>query len=175
MVEEPAKMKKKDQISFDEQEAIRLQAEFDEEVRLTREKDEANVALTKEWNDIQAKIEADQLLAERLKAREQEELTIEEKKGYKLFQQLLEKRSETLCCKKSRRKEEHTTCKSSKRSIICTYLKNMAGWKPKDLKNKFFANIQELLDKAMKRVNTFVAMDTELVKGSEVRTGAEIT
>ncbi|GJW66898.1 hypothetical protein Tco_0121322 [Tanacetum coccineum] len=42
MVKEPLKMKKKDQISFDEQEAIRLQAEFDEEVRLAREKDEAN-------------------------------------------------------------------------------------------------------------------------------------
>ncbi|GJU87096.1 hypothetical protein Tco_1294642, partial [Tanacetum coccineum] len=48
MVEEPLKMKKKVQISFDEQEAIRLQAEFDEEVRLVREKDEANVALIKE-------------------------------------------------------------------------------------------------------------------------------
>ncbi|GJV69678.1 hypothetical protein Tco_1485187 [Tanacetum coccineum] len=36
MVEEPLKMKKKDQISFDEQEAIRLQAEFDEEERLAR-------------------------------------------------------------------------------------------------------------------------------------------
>ncbi|GJY42633.1 retrovirus-related pol polyprotein from transposon TNT 1-94 [Tanacetum coccineum] len=48
MVEEPLKMKKKDQISFDEQEAIRLQAKFDEEERLAREKDEANVALTKE-------------------------------------------------------------------------------------------------------------------------------
>ncbi|GJU31441.1 hypothetical protein Tco_1175030 [Tanacetum coccineum] len=59
MVEEPAKMKKKDQISFDEQEAIRLQAKFDEEERLAREKDEANVALTEEWNDIQAKIDAD--------------------------------------------------------------------------------------------------------------------
>ncbi|GJV54196.1 hypothetical protein Tco_1449937 [Tanacetum coccineum] len=52
---------------------------------------------------------------------------------------------------------------------MCTYLKNMAGWKPKDLKNKSFANIQELFDKAMKRVNTFVDMDTELVEGSEVR------
>ncbi|GKE94407.1 hypothetical protein Tco_1579262, partial [Tanacetum coccineum] len=50
MVEEPLKMTKKDQISFDEQEAIRLQAEFDEEERLTREKDESNVALTEEWN-----------------------------------------------------------------------------------------------------------------------------
>ncbi|GKE24915.1 hypothetical protein Tco_1436427 [Tanacetum coccineum] len=48
MVEEPVKMKKKDQISFDEQEAKRLQAEFDEEERLTKEKDEANVALTEE-------------------------------------------------------------------------------------------------------------------------------
>ncbi|GJT23232.1 hypothetical protein Tco_0893169 [Tanacetum coccineum] len=43
MVEEPLKMKKKDQISFDEQEAIRLQAEFDEEKRLAMEKDEANI------------------------------------------------------------------------------------------------------------------------------------
>ncbi|GKD09163.1 hypothetical protein Tco_1188848 [Tanacetum coccineum] len=60
-----------------------------------------------------------------------------------------------------------------------TYLKNMAGWKPKHLKNKSFDNIQELFnelfDKAMKRVNTFVAMNTELVKVSKVRVEAEIT
>ncbi|GJU84974.1 hypothetical protein Tco_1292520 [Tanacetum coccineum] len=49
IIVEPEKpLKKKDQISFDEQEAIRLQAEFDEEERLAREKDEANVALTEE-------------------------------------------------------------------------------------------------------------------------------
>ncbi|GJZ35101.1 hypothetical protein Tco_0580918 [Tanacetum coccineum] len=79
MVEEPLKMIKKDQISFDEQEAITLQSEFDEEERLAREKDEDNVALTKEWNDIQAKIDDDYQLAQRLKAQEQEELTDEEK------------------------------------------------------------------------------------------------
>ncbi|GJW65458.1 hypothetical protein Tco_0117342 [Tanacetum coccineum] len=46
---EPKKpLKKKDQISSNKQEAIRLQAEFDEEERLARDKDEANVALTKE-------------------------------------------------------------------------------------------------------------------------------
>ncbi|GJR00146.1 putative ribonuclease H-like domain-containing protein [Tanacetum coccineum] len=59
MVEEHVKMKKKDQISFDEQEAKRLQAEFNEEERLAREKDKANVALTEEWDDIQAKVDAD--------------------------------------------------------------------------------------------------------------------
>ncbi|GJX85989.1 hypothetical protein Tco_0336763 [Tanacetum coccineum] len=44
----------------------------------------------------------------------------------------------------------------------------MAGWKPKDLKTKSFANVQELFDKAMKRVNTFIDMDTELVGGDEL-------
>ncbi|GJT26497.1 putative ribonuclease H-like domain-containing protein [Tanacetum coccineum] len=52
MVEPEKPLKKKDQISSNEQEAIRLQAEFDKEERLAREKDETNVALTKEWDDI---------------------------------------------------------------------------------------------------------------------------
>ncbi|GKF37055.1 hypothetical protein Tco_0113813 [Tanacetum coccineum] len=46
IVEEPVKtMKKKDLIRLDEENAKRLQAEFDEEERLTREKYKANVAL----------------------------------------------------------------------------------------------------------------------------------
>ncbi|GJV55033.1 hypothetical protein Tco_1456038 [Tanacetum coccineum] len=52
---------------------------------------------------------------------------------------------------------------------MCTLSKNMAGWKPKYLKTKSFANVQELFDKVMKRVNTFVNMDTKLVGGSKVR------
>ncbi|GKF60335.1 hypothetical protein Tco_0177121, partial [Tanacetum coccineum] len=64
---EPEKpLKKKDQISFDEEIASKVQAEFDEEERLTREKDEANVSLTKEWDDIQAKVDVDYQLAQRL-------------------------------------------------------------------------------------------------------------
>ncbi|GJR47542.1 hypothetical protein Tco_1315645 [Tanacetum coccineum] len=42
MVEPEKTLKKKDQISFDDQEAIRLHAKFDEEEILAREKDEAN-------------------------------------------------------------------------------------------------------------------------------------
>ncbi|GKE31858.1 gag-pol polyprotein, partial [Tanacetum coccineum] len=51
---------------------------------------------------------------------------------------------------------------------------NMEGWKPKSLKNKSFANIQELFDKAMKRVNTFVDNRTELVEESSKKAEAEI-
>ncbi|GJR03113.1 putative ribonuclease H-like domain-containing protein [Tanacetum coccineum] len=66
MVKEPLKIKKKDQISFDKQEAIRLQAQFDEEERIVREKEEANAALIAQWNDIQDKVETDYELAQRL-------------------------------------------------------------------------------------------------------------
>ncbi|GJY71750.1 hypothetical protein Tco_0475453 [Tanacetum coccineum] len=44
----------------------------------------------------------------------------------------------------------------------------MTGWKPKDLKTKSFTNVQELFDKAMKRVNIFFDMDIELVGGDEL-------
>ncbi|GKB53054.1 hypothetical protein Tco_0903807 [Tanacetum coccineum] len=57
---------------------------------------------------------------------------------------------------------------------MCTYLKNMEGWKPKNLKNKSFANIQELFDKAMQRVNTFVDYRIELVEESSKKAVAEI-
>ncbi|GJW22981.1 putative ribonuclease H-like domain-containing protein [Tanacetum coccineum] len=82
--------------------SLDLQAEEEEEERLAREKYEASVALIEEWNDIQAKIEADQLLAERLQAREQEELTIKER--VKLFQQLLEKRRKFFTTKRAEEK-----------------------------------------------------------------------
>ncbi|GJU95147.1 hypothetical protein Tco_1319903 [Tanacetum coccineum] len=65
------KLSKKDQLKLDEEVAQRLQAEFDEQERIEIEKAEANIALKETWDDIQAKIKAGQLLAERLQAREQ--------------------------------------------------------------------------------------------------------
>ncbi|GKA80096.1 hypothetical protein Tco_0786692 [Tanacetum coccineum] len=166
------KLSKKDQLKLDEEVAQRLQDEFDEQERIEREKDEANISLKETWDDIQAKIEADCLLAERLQAREQEELTIKERDI--LFQKLLQKRRKHTATKRAEEKKNKPPTKAQQRSIMCTYLKNMEGWKPKDLKSKSFANIQELFDKAMKRVNTFVEYKTELVEGSLEKAKAEI-
>ncbi|GJS64131.1 hypothetical protein Tco_0678695 [Tanacetum coccineum] len=57
---------------------------------------------------------------------------------------------------------------------MCTYLKNMEGKKPKDLKNKSFDSIQKMFDRAFKRVNTFVDFRTDLVEGSSKRAGEEL-
>ncbi|GKE00607.1 hypothetical protein Tco_1388590 [Tanacetum coccineum] len=109
MVEEPLKMKKKDQISFDKQEAIRLQDEFDEE------------------------IDVDYQIAKQMQAEEQEELSIEEK--LKLFVQLLETRKKHFATKRAEEKRNRPPTRPQQGSII-----------------------------SMKRINTFVDMDTKLVE-----------
>ncbi|GKD28685.1 hypothetical protein Tco_1239463, partial [Tanacetum coccineum] len=110
----PKPMKKKDQISFDEEVALKLQAEFDEEERLAREKvekeKEANIALIEEWDDIQAKIDADHQLAERLQVQEQEELSVTEKAT--LFQQLLKKRRKHFAAKRAEEKRNKPPTKA---------------------------------------------------------------
>ncbi|GJR97404.1 hypothetical protein Tco_0269578 [Tanacetum coccineum] len=57
---------------------------------------------------------------------------------------------------------------------MCTYLKNMEGYKLKYLKLKDFDSIQEMFDRAFKRVNTFEDFRTELVKGNEKRARVEL-
>ncbi|GJV63828.1 hypothetical protein Tco_1474656 [Tanacetum coccineum] len=148
MIEEHVKpMKKKDLIRLDEEVALKLQAEFDEEERLAIDKveqeKEANIALTEEWDDIQAKIEAHHELAQRLQAEEQEELFVEEKA--KLFQQLLEQRRKHFAAKSAEEKRNKPPTQAQQRKTI-----------------------------AFKRVNTFVDFRTDLVEGSSKRAGEEL-
>nr|GEV38041.1 putative reverse transcriptase domain-containing protein [Tanacetum cinerariifolium] len=87
MIEEPMKLKKKDQILLDEEFAKKLQDEINKEERLVGERtrvkvqqeQEANIELIETWDDVQAKIDADFELAQRLQAEEQEQLTDAEK------------------------------------------------------------------------------------------------
>nr|GFA35676.1 hypothetical protein [Tanacetum cinerariifolium] len=110
MIEEHVKFKKKDQIILDEEVALKLQAElqaeFNKEQRLAREKaqkeEEANIALIETWDDVQVKINADHQLAERLQAKEQQVLTDKEKAT--LFMQLLKKRRKFFAAKKAKEK-----------------------------------------------------------------------
>ncbi|GKE89118.1 hypothetical protein Tco_1566593 [Tanacetum coccineum] len=57
---------------------------------------------------------------------------------------------------------------------MCTYLKNIEGYKLKDLKSKGFDSIQEMFNRAFKRVNTFEDFRTQLVEGKEKRAGEEL-
>ncbi|GJZ57496.1 hypothetical protein Tco_0612990 [Tanacetum coccineum] len=120
---------------------------------------------------LQAEKDEEERLA-REKAQQQEELTDEEKA--RLFVQFLEKRRKYFTAKRAEEKRNRPPTRAQQRSIMCTYLKNMEAWKPKSLKNKSFTNIQEMFDKAMKKVNTFVDYRTELAEESSKKAETEI-
>nr|GEW65265.1 ribonuclease H-like domain, reverse transcriptase, RNA-dependent DNA polymerase [Tanacetum cinerariifolium] len=111
--------------------------------------------------------------AQKLQTEEQEKLTDAEKA--RLFMELLENRRKFFARKREIEKRNRPPTKAQKRNLMCTYLKNMDGWKPKSLKKKSFDEIQKLFDSVIKKVNTFVDMNTEIVEERSKKTQAEVT
>ncbi|GJV79453.1 hypothetical protein Tco_1515323 [Tanacetum coccineum] len=122
--------------------------------------------LMKMKNDVQAMMDADYELAIKLQEHEREELTIEERS--KLFVELMNERKKHFARLRAEEQRRKPPTKTQKRNLMSTYLKNMVGYKHTQLKNKNFEEIQMLFEKEMKRVNIFVDMDAELVKGSKI-------
>ncbi|GKC27409.1 hypothetical protein Tco_1034703, partial [Tanacetum coccineum] len=89
-------------------------------------------------------------MVERLQAQKQEELSVEEKAT--LFQQLLEKRRKHFAAKRAEEKRNKPPTKAQQRKIMCTYLKNMEGYKLIDLKLKEFDFIQEMFDRLAQEI-----------------------
>ncbi|GJT10005.1 hypothetical protein Tco_0857047 [Tanacetum coccineum] len=115
MIEPEVPLKRKDQIALDEQITRDIQAKLDaellEEQKLPRkQEEEANIALIKSWENTQAMMKADRLLAERLQSKEREELTNEEKA--KLFIELMVKRRKHFAALRAQEKRNIPPTKS---------------------------------------------------------------
>ncbi|GKD04645.1 hypothetical protein Tco_1179619, partial [Tanacetum coccineum] len=137
MIEPEVPLKSKDQVALDEDPAREIQAKLDaeiiEEEKLARKKEEeANIALIESWDNIQAMIEADFKLAQKLQTEEQGEITIEERS--KLFVELMNKRKKHFAMLRAEEKRRKPQTKAQKRNQISTNLKNMGGYKHNQLK-----------------------------------------
>nr|GEZ49873.1 hypothetical protein [Tanacetum cinerariifolium] len=138
-----------------------------------KKEQEENDALINTWDDIQAKIYANAQLAQGFHEEEQLPFTDDEKARF--LWNLKRKEENYLLQKKAEEKINKPLTKAQQRSIMSTYLKNMDGWKPRALKNKSCAEIQELFDKAMKKINSFINFRTELVEESTKKDKAKTT
>nr|GEV10421.1 hypothetical protein [Tanacetum cinerariifolium] len=85
------------------------------------------------------------------------------------------KEKKFFAAKRDKEKRNKPPSKAQQGSIMSTYLKNIDGWKIISLKNKSFAEIQEIFDKAMKRINIFIDFRTELVEENSKKDEAETT
>ncbi|GKC80908.1 hypothetical protein Tco_1136625 [Tanacetum coccineum] len=159
--EKPVKVKGKDQIEYDADVAQRLQAELDKEARLEREreKEASNAALIEEWDSIEARIDIDAQLAERIQAEEREQVSIEEQA--RLLMEFTAARKKFFAAKRAEEQRNKPPTKAEQRKKICTYMKHMAGYKDKKFKGKSFDAIKQMFDKTYKQVNDFIPMDID--------------
>ncbi|GJW29653.1 putative ribonuclease H-like domain-containing protein [Tanacetum coccineum] len=86
-----------------------------------------------------------------------------------------EKRRKHFAAKRVEEQRNKPPTKAQQKKTMITYLKNMEGWKHKDLRSEGFDSIKELFDKAFKRVNTFVDYRTEVMEESSKKAEAEVT
>ncbi|GJR68852.1 hypothetical protein Tco_0014917 [Tanacetum coccineum] len=107
-------------------------------------------------------MEADFELAQRLQTEEQGEITSEERS--RLFVELMNKRKKHFAMLRAEEKRRKPPTKAQKRNQMSIYLKNMGGYKHNQLKSKSYEEIQKMFDNEMRRVNTFIPMESEVVK-----------
>ncbi|GJW39458.1 hypothetical protein Tco_0065303 [Tanacetum coccineum] len=79
----------------------------------------------------------------------------------------MNKRKKHFAILRAEEKRRKPPTKAQKRNQMSTYLKNMGGYKHNQLKSKSYKEIQKLFDNEMRRVNTFIPMDSEVVKSKK--------
>ncbi|GKE40126.1 hypothetical protein Tco_1463531 [Tanacetum coccineum] len=125
------------QLARDEEMARKVQEDWEaeEEVKKLAEEEAIKVALSNEYDFIQARIEADRLLELRLQDEEREQFTMEERAKFLHDTIAIRNRPPT---------------RTQLRNQMMTYLKYVGNKKHPDLKNKTFKEIQALYEKVKK-------------------------
>ncbi|GKA61066.1 hypothetical protein Tco_0760473 [Tanacetum coccineum] len=103
-------------------------------------------------------IEADEQLAARVQTEEQELYSIEEKS--RLLVEMIAERKRFFATQRATEQKSKPPTKTQMRNRMCTYLKNMGGYKHNQLKGKSYEEIQKLsLDKNIQKLGKmFVPM-----------------
>ncbi|GJS46919.1 hypothetical protein Tco_0597040 [Tanacetum coccineum] len=144
------------------------QAQFEREQRIARERaaeqEAKDAALIEQMEDVQARMDADVLLVERLQQEEREQFTIEEKS--RMLVEMIAERKRFFAAQRAAKQRSKPPTKAQMRNKMCTYLKNQAGYNHNQLKGRSYDEIQKLFDKAYKHVNSFIPMDSKVIKDS---------
>ncbi|GJX55726.1 hypothetical protein Tco_0285623 [Tanacetum coccineum] len=160
------KMSKKELLRLDEELVFKLQVEEEEEEeRLAREKsqqmEEANIA----WDDVQAKIDVDYQLAQRLQAQDQDELT-DEKKA-RLFIQFLEQRRKHFAAKRAEENRNKPPTRAQQRSIISMKRVNTFVDYRTELVEESSKKEETEQEESSKKVEVEIAQESSLKRAGE--------
>ncbi|GJW05070.1 hypothetical protein Tco_1563926 [Tanacetum coccineum] len=134
-------------------------------IRDQGQEDDTNAALANEFDEIQARIDADHELAVRLTHEKQEKYTIEERA--RLLVEFFDQRKKQLAAARAEAISNNPPTKTQVRNMMITYLKYMGKYTHQQLKNKTYEEIQRLYEKEKRWIDDFQPMDTKAIKDSE--------
>ncbi|GKB53775.1 hypothetical protein Tco_0904528, partial [Tanacetum coccineum] len=166
--EELKKVKRRDQglaqIESDAELAQRLHeeelVELDRaQTERQRQEEATNAALAEEFDEIQARIDADALFSTKLQQEEREQFTIKERAQF-LVETIAAQRKFRAAQRAAEIRSKPPT-KTQLRNLMMTYLKNTGGYKHSQLKGKTYEEIHELYERQQKRNQDFIPMDSE--------------
>ncbi|GJW96335.1 hypothetical protein Tco_0178143 [Tanacetum coccineum] len=143
------------------EEALRLQAEIDKEERqrIARVQEEASSLNIEEWDDIQARVGANEEFAQRLQSEEREMYSEAEKE--RLLAELINERKRYFAAQRAKERRNKPLTQAQQRTYMSQYIKNMGSHTLKQLKSYSFDEIKNLFETTMRRVHTFVPMESE--------------
>ncbi|GKC38418.1 retrovirus-related pol polyprotein from transposon TNT 1-94 [Tanacetum coccineum] len=150
--------KKFKQLANDEEMARKVQEEWEaeEEKKRLAEEEATKVALTNEYDFIQARINADKILAEELQKEEREKFTIEQRA--KFLHDTIAAQRKFLAQQRSEAIRNKPPTRNQLRNQMMTYLKHVGGKKHSELKTKTFEEIQVLYERLKRQDQNFVAI-----------------
>ncbi|GJS20674.1 hypothetical protein Tco_0449306 [Tanacetum coccineum] len=172
--EKPEKVKRRDQglaqIESDAELAQRLHeeelAELDRAQKERQKQEEAtSAALAEEFDEIQARIDADHELAVRLTHEEQEKYTIKERA--RLLAEFFERRKKQLAAERAEAIRNKPPTRTQVRNMMITYLKHMGKYTHQQLKHKNFEEVQKLYEREKKWIDDFKPIDDDSQQQAE--------
>ncbi|GKE39056.1 hypothetical protein Tco_1462461, partial [Tanacetum coccineum] len=115
-----------------------------------------------EWDDIKARVEADEELARRIQLEEREMYTEAEKA--RLLVDLVNQRKRYFAAQKVEAKRNKPMTQAHQRTYMSNYIMHMGNYKLQRLKRLSFDEIKDLFETTIRKVNTFVPMESEIDK-----------
>ncbi|GJU29427.1 ribonuclease H-like domain-containing protein [Tanacetum coccineum] len=145
-------------LANDEEIARKVQEEWETEEKNKKlaKEETTKVALIRDYDDIQARIEADSNLAARLQEEEREKFTIEERA--KLLHDTIVAQRRFLAQQREAEIRSRPHTRTQLRNRMMTYLKHIGEKTHSDLKTKNFEEIQVLYEKVKRSDENFIAI-----------------
>ncbi|GKC54586.1 hypothetical protein Tco_1077331 [Tanacetum coccineum] len=135
-----------------------------EQERLGHEADE-------EWENIRARVEADEELSRRLQVEKKNKYS--EVDQAKMLVDLINQRKKYYATQKSEAKRNKSMIQAQQRNYMINYIKHMGSHTLQQLKRYSFDELKELFETTMKNVNAFIPMETEdRERASELAAGS---